>query len=418
MVGQMGAMEIAAVGLGNQIFFIMSLVIFGIAGGGSVFIAQYWGKKDLQAIHKTTGLMLKISFLFTSIFALLSILIPEFCLSLYSKDEELIKLGASYLRIVAPSYIFFGINVSFASAERSTEHLKLPAVATITSVILNAILNYLFIFGFNIGNIQIIKAFGITGAAIATVISRFVEALIVTGFAYLNKYEIATAPIKYFIKDKNFFKQYLKICIPVIINQILWGSGISMQTSIFAHSGTLVIASFNIMNTISNLLYPFCTGCGNAAGIIIGKTIGEGKISEVKILAKKICGFIFAASFILGLFIIPISKLLPFIFNVEAEVISMATVFIFIRAFIFGIDAYNMTCVIGVLRSGGDTLFALFMDTGIMWILSIPLGWFAVSLWHFPFWAIYLCLISEPILKSIIASIRLISGKWLKEIIK
>lgn len=418
MVGQMGAVEIAAVGLGNQIFFIMSLVIFGVAGGGSIFIAQFWGKKDLKAIHKTTGLMLKISLLLTSVFALLSIFVPQLLLSLYSKDEEVIKLGSQYLRIVAPSYIFFGINVSFASSERSTEHLKLPAVATITSVIINALLNYLFIFGLNINGIQIIKSFGVTGAAIATVISRFVEALIVSGGAYLNKYEVA-APIKNFLtRDKTFLPQYLKICVPVIINQLLWGSGISMQTSIFAHSGTLVIAAFNIMNTISNLLYPVCTGCGNATAIIIGKTIGEGKSEEAKILAKKISGFILALSFVLGLFIIPLSKLLPYVFNVEAQVISMATVFILIRAFIFGIDAYNMTCVIGVFRSGGDTLFALFMDTGIMWLLAIPLGWLAVSLWNLPFWAIYLCLVSEPVLKSIIGTVRVRNGKWLKEIIK
>jgi len=418
MVGQMGAVEIAAVGLGNQIFFIMSLVIFGVSGGGSIFIAQYWGKKDIIAIHKTTGLMLKISLLLTSIFALLSIFIPEVLLSLYSKDQSVIKLGAQYLRIVAPSYLFFGINVSFASSERSTEHLKLPAVATITSVILNAILNYIFIFGLNIGGTQIIGPFGVTGAAIATVISRFAEALIVAGGAYINKYEIA-APIKEFLaRDGEFIPQFLKICVPVIVNQLLWGSGISMQTSIFAHSGTLVIAAFNIMNTFQNLLYPVCTGCGNATAIIIGKTIGEGKTEEAKILARKITLFILSFSFVLGLFIIPLSKLLPFIFNVESEVIAMATVFILIRAFVFGVDAYNMTCVIGVFRSGGDTLFALLMDTGIMWILAIPLGWLAVSLWHLPYWAIYLCLVSEPLLKSIIGTVRVRNGKWLKEIIK
>lgn len=417
MVGQMGAMEIAAVGLGNQIFFVMSLVIFGVASGGSIFIAQYWGKKDLQSIHKTTGMMLKISILLTSIFALLSIFMPEMLLSLYSKDKAVISLGAKYLRIVAPSYIFFGINVSFASSERSTEHLKLPAIATITSVILNALLNYIFIFGVTINGFQIIKALGVMGAALATVISRFVEALIVAGGAYLKDYEVA-APIKQlFVHDKVFLPQYLKICIPVIVNQLLWGTGISMQTSIFAHSGTLVIASFNIMNTISNLLYPVCTGCGNAAAIIIGKTIGEGKIDDAKILAKKISGFILGISFTLGLFIIPLSKLLPFIFKVEAEVITMATIFIMIRAFIFGIDAYNMTCVIGVFRSGGDTLFALLMDTGFMWLLAIPLGWMAVTIWQLPFWAIYLCLCSEPILKSIAGTFRLRSGKWLKEII-
>lgn len=416
MVGQLGAVDIAAVGLGNQIFFIMSLVIFGIASGGSIFIAQYWGRKYIDGIHKTTGMMLQLSLLFSMIFALLSIFAPEFCLSFYSNDIEVIERGAGYLRVVAPSYLFFGINVSFAASERSTEHLKLPAVATISSVILNAFLNYLFIFGVKIGGLQIIKAYGIIGAAVATVISRIVEALIVVLGAYIRKYVIAASIKEYIVNDKPFVARYLKICSPVLLNQILWGLGISMQTAIFAHCGTLVIASYNIMNTVSNLLYPICNGCGNATAIIIGKTIGEGKKEEAKILAKKQCAFIAAMAFLLGLLIMPMSKILPYVFKVELEVISMATVFIIIRGFSFSFDAFNMTSIVGVFRSGGDTLFALLMDIGFMWLIALPLGWLGVLVWHLPYWMVYLCIISEPVFKSIFGVIHLLRGKWLKEL--
>lgn len=416
MVGQLGAVDIAAVGLGNQIFFVMSLGVFGIASGGQIFIAQYWGKKDLDKIHRTTGMMLQLSLCFTLLFAAVSILFPEFCLSIYSKDQEVISRGAGYLRMVAPSYIFFGVNVSFAASSRNTEHLKLPAVATITSVILNAVLNYLFIFGVSIGGVQFIKPHGIIGAAAATVISRIVEAVIVTGGAYALKYEIA-APLKEFIcKDKSFIAHYLKISVPVLFNELLWGSGISMQSSIFAHSGTLVIASYNIMNSISNLVYPICIGCGNATAIIIGKTIGEGKTEEAKSLARKQCCFIAAMAFFLGFLIMPMAKLMPFIFKVEAEVLSMATVFIIMRGLIFAFDAFNMTSVVGVFRSGGDTLFALLMDVGFLWLLALPLGWLAVLVWHLPFWAVYLCILSEPVCKSIVGLNRLLSNKWLRRL--
>lgn len=416
MVGQLGAVDIAAVGLGNQLFFVMSLGVFGIASGGQIFIAQYWGKKDIEKIHKTTGMMLQLSFLFTFLFAMVSILFPQKCLSIYSNDQVVITRGAQYLRVVAPSYLFFGINVSFAVSSRNTEHLKLPAVATITSVLLNAVLNYLFIFGVVINGVQIIKPYGIIGAAAATVISRIVEAMIVVGGVYLRKYEVA-APLKDFIvKDKSFIAHYAKISLPVLVNELLWGCGISMQSSIFAHSGTLVIASFNIMNSISNLVYPICLGCGNATAIIIGKTIGEGKTEEAKVLAKKQCGFIACMAFCLGFLIMPMAKALPFIFNVEAEVLSMATVFIIMRGLIFSFDAFNMTSVVGVFRSGGDTLFALFMDVGFMWLLALPLGWLAVLVWHLPFWAVYLCILSEPVCKSIIGIYRLFSNKWLRKL--
>lgn len=416
MVGQLGAVDIAAVGLGNQLFFVMSLGVFGIASGGQIFIAQYWGKKDIKRIHQTTGMMLQLALGFTCLFAAVSILFPEACLSIYSKDQEVITRGAKYLRVVAISYVFFGINVSYAVSCRNVEHLKLPAVATITSVFLNAILNYLFIFGVNIGGVQIIQAYGIIGAAVATVISRIVEALIVVGGAYARKYVIA-APLKeYVVRDKSFVAHYAKISLPVLANELLWGSGISMQSSIFAHSGTLVIASYNIMNSISNLVYPICLGCGNATAIIIGKTIGEGKTEEAKSLAKKQCAFIAAMAFCLGFVIMPMAKVMPYIFKVEAEVLSMATVFIIMRGLIFSFDAFNMTSVVGVFRSGGDTLFALFMDVGFMWLLALPLGWLAVLVWHLPFWAVYLCILSEPVCKAIIGVWRLLSNKWLRKL--
>lgn len=416
MVGQLGAIDIAAVGLGNQLFFVMSLGVFGIASGGQIFIAQYWGKKDIKSINKTTGMMLKLALCFTLLFASISILFPEFCLSIYSKDKEVVSRGAQYLRVVAPSYLFFGINVAFAASCRNTEHLKLPAVATITSVFLNAILNYLFIFGVNINGVQVIKAYGIIGAAVATVISRIVEASIIVCVSYAKKYEIA-APLKnFFGADKGFIAKYLKISLPVLANELLWGSGISMQSSIFAHSGTLVIASFNIMNSISNLVYPICLGCGNATAIIIGKTIGEGRMEDAKILARKQCGFIACMAFFLGLLIMPMSKVMPFIFKVEPEVISMATVFIIMRGLMFSFDAFNMTSVVGVFRSGGDTVFALFMDVGFLWLLALPLGWLAVLVWHLPFWAVYLCILTEPICKSIVGIWRLFSNKWLRQL--
>lgn len=416
MVGQLGSVDIAAVGLGNQLFFIMSLGVFGIASGGQIFIAQYWGKKDIDKIHKTTGMMLTLSLTFTILFALVSILFPEKCLSIYSNDQEVVRRGAEYLRVVAPSYIFFGLNVSFAVSARNVEHLKLPAVATITSVLLNALLNYLLIFGVNINGNQIIQPHGIIGAAIATVVSRIIEALIVVGGSYIRKY-VTAAPIKeYIVKDRAFLGHYAKISLPVLANELLWGSGISMQSSIFAHAGTLVIASFNIMNSISNLVYPICLGCGNATAIIIGKTIGEGKTEEAKVLAKKQCGFIAAMAFCLGFVIMPMSKVMPYIFNVEAEVLSMASVFIVMRGLMFSFDAFNMTSVVGVFRSGGDTLFAMLMDVGFMWLIALPLGWLAVIVWHLPFWAIYLCILTEPLCKTTVGVIRLMSNKWLRKL--
>lgn len=173
MVGQLGSVEIAAVGLGNQIYMLLNMVLFGISSGGAIFIAQFWGKKENSGIWKMEGVMFSFSMVIALIFTFASVFFPKFLIGLYSKDFHVIEIGARYLRIVAFSFPFFAMSFAFSMALRSTEHVKLPMVATMISLVLNAILNYLLIFG-----IGFFPSLGIVGAAIATCISRIVECFI------------------------------------------------------------------------------------------------------------------------------------------------------------------------------------------------------------------------------------------------
>ena len=414
MVGQLGSVDIAAVGLGNQIFFVMNIMMFGIVSGGSIFISQFWGKKDMDGLHRTMGITIGASAIVSVLFFCAATFAPEFCLRIYSKDELVIKAGAAYLRAVAPSYIFIGIGFAFAHALRSTERVKLPMYATGISVIVNGIFNFILIFGVKINGSQIIPAFGIVGAAVATVIARIIETAILIVVPYKKHYEIAASPKKFFAKHQaGFLLRYIKICLPVLLSETLWGTGISMQSSIFAHAGTTVIAAFNITNTISNLIWTFFIGCGNATAIIIGKKIGEDKLDDAKSLAKKLTYFMIAAAVVLALLLIPLALTLNFFYKVEPEVIHMAQVFLYITVLLYPLFAINMSMVVGVCRSGGDTIYGMIMDTGFMWVIALPLGFCAVSFWHLPFWGIFLCIHTEDICKSIMGLLRLHSGKWL-----
>lgn len=416
MVGQLGSIDIAAVGLANQIFFVLNIVLFGTVSGGSIFMTQFWGKKDIQGIHRTMGITLIMSFFVSLVFFSVAFFAPGFCLSLYTKDYEVIKRGAEYLRCVAPSYFFFGIGFAFAHAERSIERVKIPMVATTTSVLINAVLNYFLIFGIKIGGNQIIPAMGIIGAAIATNIARFIEFLILIIIPYARHYEIAAKFSQYFKSQPGFLAKYVRICLPVLINESLWGIGQSIQNSIYAHAGTDIIAAFNIQSTISNLIWTFFIGCGNACAIIIGKKIGEGMYDEAKKLAKKITFFMIGCATCAGIFLFPLSMCLKYFFKVEPEVIHMAQVFLWIAICLYPLWSIGMSMVVGVCRSGGDTIFALIIDVGFMWMVSLPLGFCAVYFWHLPFWAIYLCVHTEDFLKATFGLIRLFSGKWLKNV--
>lgn len=416
MVGQLGSIDIAAVGLGNQIFFVMSIMMFGVVSGGSIFISQFWGKQDMDGVHRTMGITLISAFVISLLFFIAGTFFPAVCLRIYTSDEEVIRRGAEYLRTVSPSYLFTGIGFAIGHASRSTEKVRLPMIATGLSVIINAILNFFLIFGLNIQGIQLLPKMGIVGAAIATDIARLIEFLILIIFPYIKKYEIATNPKRYLNHQPGFLAKYIRICIPVLLNESLWGIGTSLQSSIFAHAGTEIVAAFNITSTISNLIWTFFIGCGNAAAILIGKKIGEQNYDEARLLAKKLTRFMVSSASVLGFLLIPLAFSLKIFFNVEPEVIHMAQTFLFITVFLYPLYATNMITVVGVCRSGGDTIYALIMDVGFMWAISLPLGFCAVNFWHLPFWAIFLCIHTEDIFKSTMGLLRIKSGKWLHNV--
>lgn len=416
MVGQLGKEEIAAVGLANQIFFVMSVMLFGIVSGGSIFISQFWGKKDLCGVHRTMGIMLSASSVVVFVFFILGTFFPEFCLKFYSNDEAVISKGAGYLKIVSPGYLFMSVSFSLCQALRSTEHVKLPLMATGISVAVNGILNVLLIFGLKAGEFQLIQPLGLTGAAIATDIARFVELMISLVVSYSKKYEIAVSPIKFFQYQPNFLRHYFRICFPVMINETLWGIGISLQNSIYGHSGTSILAAFSITSTISNLVWTFFIGCGIASAIMIGKKIGASLHEEARLLVKKLAVFMTSTGFILGLVLIPMALCLKFFFNVDEGVLHMAQVFLLMTVLLYPFYAFNMFNVVGVCRSGGDTIYAMIMDVGFMWIISIPLGFCAVYFWNFPFWAIFICLHIEDLCKCLMGILRLKNGRWLHDI--
>lgn len=416
MVGQLGAIDIAAVGLANQIFFVMQVMMFGVVSGGAIFITQYWGKKDLEGVHRTVGISLVFSVAVSVFFTLAALIFPEFCLRIYSSDEEVIARGAVYLRYVAPSYIFTGIAFAFANACRSTEHVRLPMVVTAISVIVNGVMNYILIFGIKAGSVVLIKPLGIVGAAIATDIARIVEFLLIIIIPYAKKYEFAANLNNFFKKQPGFMPKFLKVVIPVLCNETLWGVGASMHSSIFGHAGTDVIAAFNITSTTSNLIWTFFMGCGNATAIILGKMIGEKKYSEARSLAKKYTLFLACSGAVLGLLLIPLAKMLPMFYNVDKDVIHIAQIFLYLTLLFYPLNATNMFFAVGLCRSGGDTVYSLIMDTGFMWVLSIPLGFCAVMFLHLPFWAVFLCVHSEDILKWFLGFFRLQSGKWLHDL--
>lgn len=413
MVGQLGAVAIAAVGLGNQIFFLLNMILFGISSGAAIFVAQYWGKRDIAGVRRTLGLALTLAAVVATLFMLAAMTAPYFLIGLYSNDPLVIQEGGKYLQLVAISYPITAISFVYAQAFRSTEHVRLPMVATLISLTANAILNYLLIFGMGF-----FPAMGVQGAAVATVVSRTIELIILMGIGYKMKYEAAANLREILSFDTGFAGRYMRVALPVIFNETFWGLGITLQNSIFSHAGTDAISAFNICSTISQLTWIFFIGTGSAAAIIIGKQIGAGQREAAIKSANTFSWFMPALAAVVSIALIPLSMLLPIFFDVEEEILRQARMMLMVLMVSYPFKSFNMCIIVGVCRSGGDTIFAAIMDVLTLWVVALPIGYITALVLGLEPWMAYAFILAEEPIKTIMGFIRLRSQKWLHDVTK
>jgi putative MATE family efflux protein len=411
MIGRLGTTEIAAVGLGNQVFFLYNMILFGICSGGAIFTAQFWGKQDIQGIRKNMGLCLICNLSVAVIFTGMVLINSEGIIGIYSRDTEVIRLGGQYLKTLAPCYIPFGISFVFILTLRSVERVKLAMVSTVIALTINMVLNYFFIFG-----IGPIPAMGVRGAARATVIARYAEMIILISVSYARRYPMAGKLRELMAFNSPFVSRFVRIAFPVVLNETLWALGITVQNIIFARNNTDAIAAFNITNTVSQLTWVIFIGLGNGVAVLIGKKIGEGNDRTARDYARRITAFAPLLAAAAALILFPISRLLPFIFNVNANVLSIASVMFIILCCSYPFRAFNMTLIVGVCRAGGDTIFCVLYEIIFMWGFSLPLGAAMSFIFHSPVWLIFLCLASEDVFKAMLGFWRLRSGKWLHDV--
>ncbi|WP_020613832.1 MATE family efflux transporter [Sediminispirochaeta bajacaliforniensis] len=411
MLGQLGEVEIAAVGLANQLFFLSLLFFFGVSSGASVFIAQFWGKKDIPSIHRTVGFAFSFAGSAAILFSLLSLTIPDQILRIFTTDEAVVTVGIEYLRVVGISYLFVAASVLASVSLRSIEEAVTPLRATTASIIANIILNYLFIFG-KFGFPQM----GVAGAALATTISRGLE-LIILYHAIFVKKNILAAPVRVFFDfNRSFVRRFLKTATPVILNEMAWATGMVVYKIVFARMGTGVIAAMNIVDTASNLLFIIFMGTSNACAVMIGKRVGMGKREEAFTAGKHFIaiGFFFGA--VVGLGALLLARFIPGLFNVSDQVKLMTAQVLRLFPIIFPLKALNIHTVIGIFRAGGDTAFSFFVDLSGVWLVGVPLAFLGAFVWELPIHLLFLLLGMEEVCKTIMGLLRFRSRLWIRDI--
>ncbi|WP_024614266.1 MATE family efflux transporter [Clostridium sp. Ade.TY] len=412
MIGKLGEDAIAAVGLANQYFFIFMLALTGINAGASVFMAQYWGKKDLKNIKSVLGLDILVGIGATVLFGLGAIFFSENIMSILSNDSSVIKFGASYLKIVSISYIFTNLTMAFSSVLRSTQQPNIPMYASLIGVLSNAFLNWLFIFG-NLGMPEL----GVNGAALATVLARGIEMIFIISVVYIKKNKVASSFKELTNFNKMFVKKYFNTATPTILNELVWSFGMTAFSIAYAQIGTSAVATMQIATTLNNMFMVLCIGLATAASIMIGNKIGADEEDVALDYSKKIGIISPIIGLIIGLSIVFLAPLIVAPFNVTDKTYIDTLRVLYIMAVFCPIRFFNIVMIIGIFRGGGDTKYSMLVQAGTVWGFAVPIAFIGATILNLPVTAVYFLICLEEIVKIIFEFIRLKSGKWVKAVV-
>lgn len=411
MLGKVGENVLSGASLAGQVQYIMVLFLFGLTSGATVLTAQYWGKGDRDTIEKILALGIKAAILVTIMFSLAALIIPETLMKVFTNDPEVIAEGIRYLRIVAFSYVMMGITQVYLFTMRSVERVVIATVVYLISLICNVILNGVFIFG-----LFGCPVMGIRGAALATLISRFVELCLVFLYAHFYNHEIRFRIRYFFHVDRLLLKDFLTYSIPVVMNEVMWGLGTAANTAVLGHLGSSAVAANSVAQVARQLATVVAFGLSSATAIYLGKTIGEQKFEHAKAYAKRFLTLSVGMGAIGGALILLASPIAISTLALSPTAKEYLKFMFFVMSYFVVAQSFNTTMVVGTFRSGGDTRFGLIMDVATMWGCSIAFGALAAFVWKCSVPIVYVILMSDELIKVPITAIRYKSYRWLRNI--
>ena len=416
MVSRLGDLTLSSVGMAGQWAWFASLLAFGLCSGMSVFVAQFWGVRDFKGIRRVYGMALLTGLLVSLTFLGIAFFAPQWVVGLFNKDPEVILQGSRYLKIACWSYPASTVTLVMSTVLRNTERVKLPLYVSLVTTVANAVVNYGLIFG-KLG----LPEMGVAGAALATCISAWLGPVMILAISAVQK-NLLTGDIRelFAFKLENLGRFYKKAA-PVMLNEGLWAFGILTLNMIYSNMGYEYYAGMTIFKTINDIAFAFCAGLGNACVIMVGKSVGQGKITRALTDAWRFTVLVPLVALTVGLLTVLFREPLVTLFAAgdNLSVLTLTTaysiiVFCAIESFLRNIPYVQ---VVGVFRSGGDTLSGMLMDLGSLWLVSIPLAFVAASVWKLPFMAVLMiAYLGEDLPKSILCLWHFISLRWLKPV--
>jgi putative MATE family efflux protein len=414
MVGQLGDVALSGVGMAGQWSWLMNLVLFGLSSGSAVFIAQYWGVGDIKKIHGIYGIMLLHTATVSAVFFLVGLIGPQSVVRLFNSTPAVVEAGSAYLRIACFSYFGLALSGAFCTLLRSTENVRLPMYASLVATVLNAILNYGLIYG-KMG----LPEMGVRGAALATCVSAWSGPVIILAVSVWKKTIIIAPWRNVFGFGRGLLLRFYKISAPVILNESMWGLGTVCYIIVFGHMGYEHYAAVTIYRTVEGIAFAFFIGLCSACCVMVGKSIGAGHPDEAYTDARRFTIMIPLISIVVGIAIILLRAQVTGLFNLSGSITQTTVNSANGILFVYGAELFMRNIpyilIVGVFRSGGDTVTGMKYDLLLVWCVALPLTIISAFVLKLPFIAVFaVMLISEDTLKVILCLLRFKSKKWIR----
>lgn len=411
MIGRYSQTAMSGIAQVNQVQFFLQMITIGAAEGIVVLASRFWGQKDKDGIKRASAVGMLIGLIGAAIVWLLMLFIPGQVISLLTNEEAVIAEAVKYARIVCFSYLFFAATNILLAVMRSVETVKIGTYVSLSALAVNVVLNWLLIYG-----IGIFPELGAEGAAIATLASRIVEFSVVLCYVKFFDKKLSLRFKDFMRIDGNMLRTYLRVSLPVIASSGIWGIAQGTQAGILGHLGEDVIAANSIAGTVFNIISVVVYGSASASSVIIGKTLGEGRREVIKEYVHTLQVIYLGLGLITGLALFLFKDIVVDFYKVTQEARALAVAFMTVNSVTVIGTAYQMTCLSGICRGGGDTKTILINDTIHMWLIVIPASYVAAFVLNLNPVIVFACLKCDQILKCGVAFIRTNSYKWIKKI--
>ncbi len=425
MVGKVGTLEMSAVAIVNQLLFVFYLCVFGGLSGAGIFTSQFAGAGDQEGIRNTFRMKLYIAATVTLIALLTFALLPNQLIGLYLAENTsprdaaaTLNFGLDYLYIMILGLVPFAISQIYGSTLREIGETKLPMLASVVAILVNVAFNYILIFGNEGLTFLPFAPLGVAGAAIATVLSRYVETLIIIICVHKNKLKFT------FIKGiYKTLKIPFKLCLqigqkglPLLVNEFLWSFGMAALMQCYSVRGIEVVAATNITSTVANIFNVVYFSMGTAVAIMCGQHLGAGRTSEAKTTVWRLLALSVASCFVVGSLLIALSPYIPLVYNTSNSIRHLATQLLRVVAILMPFCAFCHSCYFA-MRSGGKTIITMIFDSGFIWIISFPLAYCLAHFSDLPIIPFYFAVQGIEAVKAVVAGILIKKGFWVNNIV-